>query len=115
MNKTITKFLLAGEKFMSELHLRQPGFTNCICGPFTKHNEKIQTFNEVGNLKYFYWNQFDKACFACDTVYSDSKYLAERTISDKALKDRVYELSKNLEYDGYQGVLISMVMYSTRN
>ena len=48
-------------------------------------------------------------------MYSDSKYLAGRTISDKALKDRVYELSKNLEYDGYQGVLISMVMYSTRN
>ena len=53
MNKTITKFLLAGEKFMPELHLRQPGFTNCICGPFTKHSEKIQTFKEVGNLNIF--------------------------------------------------------------
>ena len=35
MNYTINKFLLAGDKFMPEMHLRQPGFTYSACGPFT--------------------------------------------------------------------------------
>ena len=43
MNK-INKFLLAGDKFMPKLHLRQPGFTYSACGPFTKHRERIQKF-----------------------------------------------------------------------
>ena len=40
MNKTINKILLAGDKFMPEMHLRQPGFTYITCGPFTKNKEK---------------------------------------------------------------------------
>ena len=32
-------FLLAGDKFMSEIHLRQPGFTYSACGPLTKNKE----------------------------------------------------------------------------
>ena len=42
MNKIVNKFLLAGDKFMPKLHLRQPGFTYSACGPFTIHHEKIQ-------------------------------------------------------------------------
>ena len=44
MNKTIKKFLLNGEKFMPELHSKEPGFTYSECGPFTKHRERIQKF-----------------------------------------------------------------------
>ena len=44
MNKIINKFLLTGEKFIPELHLKQPGFTYSACGPFTKHRERIQKF-----------------------------------------------------------------------
>ena len=40
----ISKILLSGDKFMTEMHLRQPAFTNSACGPFTKHKEKIQKF-----------------------------------------------------------------------
>ena len=36
MNKIVNKFL-AGDKFMSEMHLRQPQFTYSACGPFTKN------------------------------------------------------------------------------
>ena len=32
-------FLLAGDKFMSEIHLRQPGFTYSACGPLTENKE----------------------------------------------------------------------------
>ena len=39
MNEIINKFLLAGDKFMPEMHLRQPGFTYSACGPFTKNKE----------------------------------------------------------------------------
>ena len=42
MNKIIKKFSSNGDKFMTELHLKEPGFTYSACGPFTKHREKIQ-------------------------------------------------------------------------
>ena len=76
MNKIINKFLLNGDKFMPELHLKQPGFTYRACGPFTKHREWIQKFRETVNLKHLYRNELDKACFAHDAVYSDSKEFA---------------------------------------
>ena len=60
MNKIVNKFLLAGDKFMSKLHLRQPGFTYSACGPFTKHCKKIQKFRETSNLKHLYRNDLKK-------------------------------------------------------
>ena len=47
-------------------------------------------------------NELDKACFAHDATYSYSKDLNKRTISDKVLKDRPYEIVINPKYDGYQ-------------
>ena len=44
MNEIVKKSLLAGVKFMPEIHLRQPGFTYSACGPFTKNKERIQIF-----------------------------------------------------------------------
>ena len=41
MNDMVNKFLLAEDKFMHEMHLKQPGFTYWACGPFTKNKEKI--------------------------------------------------------------------------
>ena len=46
MNKIINKLLLSGEKFMLEMHLKQPGFTYKACGPFTKNKERIKKFKE---------------------------------------------------------------------
>ena len=40
MNEIVNKFLLAGDKFMLEMHFRQPGFTFSTCGPFTKNISK---------------------------------------------------------------------------
>ena len=50
MNNLINNFLLAGNKFMPEIHLRQPQFTDSACGPFTSHEERIQKFKETGLL-----------------------------------------------------------------
>ena len=62
MNDIVNKFLLAGDKFMPEMHLKQPGFTDSACGPFTKNKERIQKFKETGDTKHIYRNEFDKAC-----------------------------------------------------
>ena len=86
MNNTINKLLLAGDKFMSEIHLRQPQFTYSVCGPFTKHKQRIQKFKETGDTIYIYKNELDKACFVHDAAYSDSKNLTKRTVADKFLK-----------------------------
>ena len=107
MNKIINKFLLTGDKFMPELHLTQPGFTYSACRLFAKHRKRIKKFRETGNLKHLYRNDLDIACFAHDVAYSDSKDLAKRTISDKILEERAYEIARIHKYDGYQGALVS--------
>ena len=63
MNEIVSKFLLAGDKFMSEMHLRQPQFVYSVCGTFTKNKERIQKFKETGNTSYIYKNKLHKACF----------------------------------------------------
>ena len=71
MNNIINKFLLTGDKFMPEFHLKQPGFTYSTCRPFTKYRERIQKFRETGNLKHLHRNKLDKACFSHNAAYSD--------------------------------------------
>ena len=50
MNEAINKFLLAGDKFMPEMHLKQTGFTDSTCGPFTKNIERIQMNEEIQTI-----------------------------------------------------------------
>ena len=66
MNEIVNKLLLAGDKFMPEMHLLQPGFTYSACGPFTKNKEIIQKFKETWDTSYIYKNELDKACFQHD-------------------------------------------------
>ena len=47
MNEIVNKFLLAGDKFMPKMHLKQPGFTYSACGPFTKNKERIQNLKKL--------------------------------------------------------------------
>ena len=63
MNEIVNKFLLACDKFMPEMHLKQPGFTYSACEPFTKNKERIQKFKERGDTSYTCKNELDKACF----------------------------------------------------
>ena len=109
MNNIINKFLLAGDKFMSEMHLRRPQFTYSACGPFTKHKPRIQKFKETGDTNYIYKDELDKACFTHDAAYSDSKDLTKRTAADKILRNRAFNIAKESKHDGYQRGLASMV------
>ena len=63
MNEIVNKFSLAGDKFMPEMHLKQPVFANSACGPFTKNKKRIQKLKKTGDTKYIYNNELDKACF----------------------------------------------------
>ena len=110
MNNTINKFLLSGDKFMPEMHLRQPGFTYSACGPFTKHKERIKKFEQTGDTQYIYRNEaLSKACFQHDAAYADNKDLLNRTSADKILGDKAYAIASNPQYDGYQRGLAIMV------
>ena len=109
MNRIINKFLSSGDKFMPEMHLKQPGFTYSACGPFTKNKESIKRFKETRDSRYIYQNELDKACFRHDMAYGDFKDLNRRTIADKVLRDKAFNIAKNTKYDGYQRGLASIV------
>ena len=80
MNENVNKYLLAGEKFMPEMHLKYPRLTYSACG-----KERIQKFKETRDTKYIYRNEFNKACFQHDMAYGDFKDLSRSIASDKAL------------------------------
>ena len=109
MNNVINKFILAGDKFMPEMHLRQPRFVYSACGPFTRHKERIKEFKRTGDTRYIYRNELNKACFQHDSAYADHKDLINRTEADKVLRDKVYDIASNPKYDGYQRDLASVV------
>ena len=109
MNQMVNGFLLAGDKFMPEMHLRQPGFTFSSCESFTKNKQRIQKFMRTGDTCYVYKNELDKACFQHDMAYGKYKGLEKRTQSDKVLKNKAFEISNNPNYDGYKRGLASMV------
>ena len=77
MNEIANKFLLAGAKFMSELHLKQPGFSYSACGSFTKNKERIENIMQAGNIDFMYRNELDKGCFQHGMVYGKSKDLVK--------------------------------------
>ena len=91
------------------MNLRQPKFTFSVCGPFTKSKERMQRFNETGDSRYIYENELDKVCFQHDMTYLYFKCLTRRTASDKILRDKEFDIVKNLKYDAYQRGLFSIL------
>ena len=69
MNDIINiQIFLTADKFMpKDLKVG----TYSACGPFTRHKDIINKFNQTGNTNYIYKNELDKACFAHDAAYSD--------------------------------------------
>ena len=107
-NSIISRFLLADDKLMPELHLADPILYNA-CGPFTKHTKKIQDFLNTGKLRYIYKNDLDKACFQHDMTYNKYKDLERRTQSDVVLKNKALKIASNPKYNGYERELASMI------
>ena len=72
-NTIVNKFLLARDKFIPEMHLRQPGRAYSGSGPFTKHKKRIKEFKGTGDSGHIYQNKIDKACFQHDMANGDFK------------------------------------------
>ena len=92
MNGIVNKFSLVGDKSLTELDLKQPGFTYSAFGRFTKNeNSKIiEKVMQTGDTKFIYKNKLDKACFQYDIAYGKTKDLV-------------------ILFDGYQRGLASIV------
>ena len=89
MNNTINKLLLAGDKFMPEIHLREPQFTYSACGPFTKHKQRIQKFKETGDTNYIYKIELDKACFV---LFMMQHILIVKILQKEPLQIKFYKI-----------------------
>ena len=92
MNEIVNKVLLAGDKVMPEMHLKQPGFIYSTCDPFRKNKERIEKFIQTRNTGFIYKNEFDKACFRHDKACFQA-----------------FEITSDPKHDGYQRGLALMV------
>ena len=70
VNNIINKFLLAGDKFMPEMHLSQPQFVYSACGPFTRHKERIKELKCTDDTRLLYRNELDQACLKHNAAYA---------------------------------------------
>ena len=70
MNEAVKKLLLIGDKSMSEMHFKRPGFTYRARGLFAKNKERLQKLMQIGSTNYIYKNHQDKACFQHNMAYS---------------------------------------------
>ena len=108
MNEIVNEFLLAGDKFMSEVHLKMPALTYSAYGPFTENKKRIKKIKETSDSRYTYQKEQDKTCFQHDRTYGYFKDLPRRIATDKALCYKAFNIAKKLKYDGYQKGLASM-------
>ena len=69
----------------------------------------LKKLKETGDSRYIYQNELDKACFQHDMAYGDFKDLNRRTLADKVLHDKAFNIAKDPKYDGYQRGLASVV------
>ena len=101
MNNIINKLLSFGNKFMSEMHLRETamrdksGFTYSAVGPFTKNKQQIQKLNETKDFRYIFKNELDKSHFQHDMAYVNFKDLARKT--DSVLDDKEFEITQKFK------------------
>ena len=106
MNEIVNTFFMEGDKFMSAMHLKQPGFTFIACGLFARNKRQLEKYMQTGNADISHRNELDKACFQHDMAYGKSKYLTKRTQSNKVSKDKAFKIASGPKYDDYQRGLI---------
>ena len=106
----INKFFLIGDKFMPEMHFWDPKVKKYSgCGPFTRHQKRIDMFMKYGRLGHILKNRLDDACFQHDSAYEKYKDRANRRKSDIVLKNKALKIATDPRVNGYQRGLTSMV------
>ena len=63
-------------------------------------HQKQGKIKKLGDSRYIYQNELDKAYFQCDMAYGDSKDLPRRIVADKLLRHKAFNMAKNSKYDG---------------
>ena len=96
MNEIVNSILVAGDKFINEIHLGQPGFTYRAYGKNKKKKKKKQEIHDI-----FIWGTI--------IAYGDFEDLTRRAATDKLLHDKAFTIAKNLKYDGYHSWIASLV------
>ena len=91
------------DKFLPEMHLKQPGFTCSVCGLFTKNKERILKKYATGDASYIYNNDLNKSGLQHDITYGKNKDLTKRPKSDKVLRDKAFVVAS--KYDGYSSMV----------
>ena len=79
---------MRGEKFMPEMPLTQPAFTDSACCPFIKSKERIHKFKLTSYIQYVYGNELGNACFQHDMADGAYKVIPRRMTSDKVLRSK---------------------------
>ena len=106
----INKFLLIRDRFMHELLLWDPKVKKySTCGPFTKHQQRIDQFMKDGRLRHIAKNKLDAACFQHDSAYAKYKDSVNRKQSGIVLKNRALKIATDPNVDGYQRSLAALV------
>ena len=90
----MNKLLLAGDKSIPEIYLKQPRFTYSVCGPFTKNKERIKSFKKTSDSRYVYQNKLDKSRFRHNIAYGDFKDLNRRRTAGKVLRNKTVNIAK---------------------
>ena len=83
MNEVINKFLLAGDEFMTKMHLKQPKFIYSACGLITKNKERVKKIKETRDSRYIFQNELGNTCSQHDMAYGDFKDLNRGITSKK--------------------------------
>ena len=78
MNEIVNTFLLMGDKFMPEMHLKQLVFTYSTCGPFTKNKKKLKSLcnhwaNIIKGISIHYVQSIFFSKYACVILIKDKK------------------------------------------
>ena len=92
INKIVNKCLLVGDKFRSEIHLKQLIFAYSACG-LLKTKKEFKKFMQTGNTDYIFKNDLDKTGFQHDMAYCKFKDLNKRTQSDEVLRHQAFEVA----------------------
>ena len=91
-----TSFCWQGFLFFLEMHLIKPGFTYSAGGTFSEKQEKIQQFKQTQDSRNIYQNQLDKTCFQHNMTHKDLKCLHRNKASDKALREKAFDITENV-------------------
>ena len=101
MNEIVNRLLLVRDKFLPEMHLKQPGFTYSACGPFTKNKQRIEKIGSVNNEIYILGD------FNIKLYINDSYILVKKNIlNNKSIPSDVKRYQEFCTFSGLKQLIV---------